>query len=164
MKQGNADIERLFRQHYAGMYRVARSILYDADECKDVVSEVFARLMAEPVVLLPDTEEGYLFRSVRNRCLNLIAHKDVRERVSKLLLADAETVLSERDDERLEQLIRIIEALEPPIRRQILRLRFLREMTYQEVADELHVSKVTVYNHLSQAMDTIRELFKRARQ
>lgn len=164
MKQRNADIERLFRQHYAEMFRVARGMLYDEDECKDVVSEVFAHLMAEPIMLLPDTEEAYLLRSVRNRCLNLIAHKDVRERVSKLLLADAETVLAEDDDERLEQLRRIIDGLEPPLRRRILQLRYLREMTYQEVAEELHVSKVTVYNHLSQAMDTIRDFFKRARR
>ena len=39
------EIETLFRQHYAAMYRLARTILYDADESKDVVSDVFVRLL-----------------------------------------------------------------------------------------------------------------------
>ena len=164
MKQKNTNIEQLFKRHYAKMYHLARYILYDVDECKDVVSEVFARVLEDSIVLLPETEEAYLMRSVRNRCLNLIAHKSMRERMEKLLIDDAETILSDHDDERLDRLMQIIERLEPPIRQQILRLRYLQEMSYQEVADEMHVSKVTVYNHLSQAMDTLKKLLKGAKQ
>jgi DNA-directed RNA polymerase specialized sigma24 family protein len=40
------DIEQLFRQHYAKMYNLARCILSDDDESKDVVSEVFAQTEA----------------------------------------------------------------------------------------------------------------------
>ena len=38
-------IHKLFKTHYAQMYHLAVSILYDEDESKDVVSEVFARLI-----------------------------------------------------------------------------------------------------------------------
>ena len=99
------DIEQLFRQHYAKMYNLARCILSDDDESKDVVSEVFAQILADDVVLVPGSEDGYLMRSVRNRCLNLIAHKSVKERVAKLLLDDADVILSEETDERLDRLI-----------------------------------------------------------
>ena len=150
----------MFRQHYEKMYNLARSILSDDDESKDVVSEVFTTILAHDVVLMPESEEGFLMRSVRNRCLNLIAHKSVKERVTKLLLDDADVILSEETDERLEQLLLLIDDLEPPIRKQIFRLRYLSEMTYQEVADKVEVSKVTVFNHLSQAMDWIKEQFK----
>ena len=34
-------------------------------------------------------------------------------------------------------------------------------MSYQEVADKVEVSKVTVFNHLSQAIDWIRKQFKK---
>ena len=34
----------------------------DHDECKDVVSEVFAKVFEEGIILLPETEEGYLIR------------------------------------------------------------------------------------------------------
>ena len=154
----------MFRQHYEKMYNLARSILSDDDESKDVVSEVFTTILADDVVLMPESEEGFLMRSVRNRCLNLIAHKGVKERVTKLLIDDADVILSDKTDGRLEQLMLLIEDLEPPIRKQIFRLHYLKEMSYQEVADKVGVSKVTVFNHLSQAMDWIKEQFKWARQ
>ena len=143
----------MFRQHYEMMYNLARCILGDDDESKDVVSDVFTYILADDVVLMPESEEGYLMRSVRNRCLNLIAHKGVKERVAKLLLADADVVLADNMDERLEQLLLLVDELEPPIRKQIFRLRYLEEKSYQEVADEVGVSKVTVFNHLSKAQD-----------
>ena len=163
MKQ-EKDIERMFRQHYEKMYNLARYLLSDDDESKDVVSEVFTTILANNAVLMPESEEGFLMRSVRNRCLNLIAHKGVKERVTKLLIDDADVILSDKTDGRLEQLMLLIEDLEPPIRKQIFRLHYLKDMSYQEVADKVGVSKVTVFNHLSQAMDWIKEQFKWARQ
>ena len=160
MKQ-EEDIEQLFRRHYEKMYNLARCILSDDDESKDVVSEVFAKILADDIVLMPGSEEGYLMRSVRHRCLNLIAHKSVKERVAKLLLDDADVILSEDTDERLDQLMLLIENLEPPVRKQIFRLRYLQEKSYQEVADEVGVSKVTVFRHISQALDWIRKQFKK---
>ena len=91
------------------MYNLARCILSDDEESKDVVSDLFAKILADDVVLMPGSKEGYLMRSVRHRCLNLIAHKSVKERVAKLLQNDAEIILSEETDERLEQLIFLIE-------------------------------------------------------
>ena len=41
------EFESIYRQHYAKMYRLARTMLYDADESKDVVSDIFARLLRE---------------------------------------------------------------------------------------------------------------------
>ncbi len=98
MKQ-EKNIERMFRQHYEKMYNLARSILSDDDESNDVVSEVFTTILADDVVLMPESEEGFLMRSVRNRCFNLIAYKSVKERVAKLLLDDADVILSEETDE-----------------------------------------------------------------
>ena len=37
------EFENIYRQHYAKMYRLARTMLYDVDESKDVVSDIFAR-------------------------------------------------------------------------------------------------------------------------
>ena len=54
------DIEQMFRRHYEKMYNLARYILSDDDESKDVVSEVFTQILADDMVLLPESEEGYL--------------------------------------------------------------------------------------------------------
>ena len=138
-----------------------RMMLFDMQEHPEkYTDEQVERLLADDVVLVPGSEDGYLMRSVRNRCLNLIAHKSVKERVAKLLLDDSNVILSEETDERLDRLMLLIEDLEPPIRQLIFRLRYLQEKSYQEVADEVGVSKVKVINHLSKAMDWIKKQLK----
>ena len=157
------EIETLFRQHYAAMYRLARTILYDADESKDVVSDVFVRLLHSNPSVQVDKMEGYLMMAVRNRCLDVLSHKSVREQVEKLFSQELKQrhFIARNEDERLDRLMQYIERELPPLSQQILRLRFLQEMTYEEVAQEVGVSKVTVYNHLWQSMHRIKEYFSK---
>ena len=144
------------------MYRLAKTMLYDADESKDVVSDIFARLLRDGDRPQKDKMEGYLMTAVRNRCRDVISHKSIRERVEKLFLQESmqSQIVSLNDDDRLERLMQFIESELPPLSQQIFRLRFLHEMSYEEVAQAAGVSKVTVYNHLSQSLQRIREYFE----
>ena len=155
------EFEDIYRQHYAKMYRLARTMLYDADESKDVVSDIFARLLREKYHPQQNQMEGYLMTAVRNRCRDVLSHKSIRERVERLFLQESMQghIIAMNDDDRLERLMQFIEAELPPLSQQIFRLRFLREMSYEEVAQAAGVSKVTVYNHLSQSVQRIKEHF-----
>ena len=157
--------EEIYRRHYPAMYRLARTILYDADESKDVVSEIFARLLRGEIVPQADRIEGFLMTSVRNRCRDVLRHKNVRESVEKLFSAEIMQNQNKpiNDDDRLERLMLFVEAKLPPLTQQIFRLRFLREMTYEEIAEAVGVSRVTVYNHLSQSLLRIKEHFETAK-
>ena len=156
------EFELIYRRHYAPMYRLARRLLYDPQESKDVVSEVFARLLRGGAMPDSGKMEGYLMTAVRNRCSDVLSHKSMRERVERLFLQESmqSQIVSMNDDDRLERLMQFIEAELPPLSQQIFRLRFLREMSYEEVALSLGVSKVTVYNHLSQSLQRIKEHFQ----
>ena len=156
------EFENIYRQHYAKMYRLARTMLYDVDESKDVVSDIFARLLREKYQPQQSQMEGYLMTAVLNRCRDVISHKSIRKRVEKLFLQESMQghIISMNDDDRLERLMQFIEAELPPLSQLIFRLRFLREMSYEEVAQATGVSKVTVYNHLSQSLQRIKEHFQ----
>lgn len=155
------EFEGIYRRYYAQMYRLAKTILYEPQESKDVVSDIFARLLRDGRLPQKEKIEGYLMTAVRNRCRDVISHKSIRERVEKLFLQESlqNRIVSPYDDDRLDRLMQFIETEIPPLSRQILRLRFLREMSYEEVAQTVGVSKVTVYNHLSQSLQRIREHF-----
>ena len=157
------EFESIYRQHFAKMYRLARTMLYDADESKDVVSDIFARLLREKYQPQQNQTEGYLMTAVRNRCRDVISHKSIRERVERLFLQESMQghIIAMNDDDRLERLMQFIEAELPPLSQQIFRLRFLSEMSYEEVAQAAGVSKVTVYNHLSQSVQRIKEYFQK---
>ena len=156
------EFEDIYRQHYARMYHLARTMLYDADESKDVVSDIFARLLREKYHPQQNQMEGYLMTAVRNRCRDVLNRKSMRERVERLFLQESMQghIVSMNDDDRLERLMQFIEAELPPLSQQIFRLRFLSEMSYEEVAQAAGVSKVTVYNHLSQSVQRIKEYFQ----
>lgn len=152
--------ESIYRRYYTKMYCLAKTILYDTDESKDVVSEVFARLLRGGLYPDDDKMEGYLMTSVRNRCRDVINHKSVRERVEKLFLEEQKQ--DQRayniDEDHKEEIQLFINSL-PPLTQKIFRLRFLREMTYEEVALATGISKVTVYNHLSQSLQQMKKYF-----
>ena len=147
--------------YYTKMYHLARTILYDEEESKDVVQEVFARLLDSKSTLHTETIEGYLLTSVRHRCFGVLEHRKITEQFAQLYLSQTEEPITSSDDmEQLDDLIQYIEDNLPPIGQNIFRLRFLQGLSYQEVADAVGVSKVTVYNHLSQTLHKINLYFK----
>lgn len=154
------DIEILFKTHYMRMYRLAASILYDEEESKDVVSEVFSHLMACSATLRPESTEAYLLTSVRNQCHNVIMRKQVRERFLRLLSDEAtDPKITESEQLRMTELMQYVEKNLSPMNQQIFRLRYLCDMTCQEVANALSISRQTVHAHLRESIEQIRVYF-----
>ena len=123
------DIQRLFKQYYAKMLRVARTILYDEQESKDVVSDIFEGLLRGRMVLIPDTEERYLLTSVRNQCLKRIRHQETRLRMET---ASAEqTSNSEHEDERITDIVEFVVSHLTEQEQRIFRLRFTEGYSYE---------------------------------
>ena len=156
-----SQIEILFKRHYAQMYRLAVTILYDDAESKDVVSKVFARLLSSRDMLKAETAERYLLTAVRNQCRNVLEHRQVHERFFRLMSEEAvQPTLSIDEQIRMKELMQYIRQQLPPLSQEIFRLRFLREMTCKEVADTLGISRQTVHSHLQQSVEQIRKYFK----
>ena len=143
------------------MYRLARTMLYDADESKDVVSEVFVKLLRADIAPQEDKMEAYLMTSVRNKCRDVLRSKSVRQRVEQLFEVEVRQsqATTASDDERLERLNAFMDSELPPLSKQIMKLRFLEEMTYDDVAEALGVERTTVYRHLTKSIEKIKTYF-----
>ena len=135
------DIQRLFKQYYAKMLRVARTILYDEQESKDVVSDIFEGLLRGRTVLIPDTEERYLLR------LRM-------ETASAEQPSDAED-----EDERMTDIVEFVVSHLTEQEQRIFRLRFTEGYSYEEIASTEDISRVAVWKHLSHALKEIRNRF-----
>ena len=154
------EIQRLFKQHYAKMYRVARTILYDGKECVDVISDIFENILHGHIVLLPDKEEGYLLKSVRNQCYKRLRHEEVKLQINKQLMTEQ---FSDADSEN-EQLTEIVEFVACHLSAQeqrIFRLRFNDGYSYEEIATCEGIGRVAVWKHLSHALNLIRNHFNK---
>ena len=160
-----SELEILFKTHYAAMFRLAMSLLYDEDESKDVVSDVFASLLDGGLAIRSDNARGFLLTCVRNTCINVIRHKQMRERFMKLYSNRAEPLADGPDDSlMLNELREYIDNNLPPLPRRIFTLRFLHDMTCQQVADAVGVSRVTVHHHLSQSLEKINTYFNNSKR
>jgi RNA polymerase sigma-70 factor (ECF subfamily) len=153
-------IQQLFRQNYGKMMRVARSILFDEEECKDVVSDIFANLLHGNNVLSAQTEEYYLMTSVRNQCLKRLRHEEVKRRMAANATS-LQTSDDESDDERLSEIDEFVERHLKEQERRIFQLRFSKGFSYEEIAAEEGISRVAVWKHLSHALNQIRNHFKK---
>lgn len=159
---GRSQIESLFKTHYTQMYHLALTLLFDEAESKDVVNDVFASLLSGSTIVRADNAKAFLLASVRHRCLNVLQHKQVQERFARLLTEDADTLISDNlveEQMRMEELMRYVRENLSSLEQQIFRLRYLREMTCQEVAGALNVSRQTVHTHLKQTVEKIRKYF-----
>lgn len=160
-----SELEILFKTHYAAMFCLAMSLLYDEDESKDVVSDVFASLLDGGLAIRSDNARGFLLTCVRNSCINVIRHKQMRERFMKLYSNRAEPLADGPDDSlTLNELREYIDNNLPPLPRRIFTLRFLHDMTCQQVADAVGVSRVTVHHHLSQSLEKINAYFNNSKR
>ena len=156
------DVECLFKTYYTQMYHLALTLLFDEAESKDVVSEVFTTLLSSSTVMKADHARAFLLTSVRHRCLNVLQHKQVKERFARLLTGDSDKlVCNDAVDEQIqmEELMRYLQDSLPPMSLEIFRLRYLQEMTCQEVAESLHISRQTVHTHLKQTLERIKAYF-----
>jgi RNA polymerase sigma-70 factor (ECF subfamily) len=164
-------LEKLFKQHYRQMYRLATILLHDDAESKDVVHDIFARLLNDHTVLREETAESYLLTSVRNRCLNVIRSRQIQERVERLYLLDPDTNITTTDallsdsekqlEEELKALYEGIDLLEPPVCRDIIVQHFRDGITFKKIAFRMGVSETTVYKHLRRALSQLRTHLKK---
>ena len=150
------DIERLFRTHYASMYRLAMLILRDENVSKDIVHDVFEVLLVSGKA---DVTEAYLLTAVRNRCLKHIRSLSVRKRLKEIYSIDEEEILSEEwpDEETIGLIQRTVAKDLTESCRKVVDLRFAESKSYQEIADALGISTVAVYKHLRHALDVLRK-------
>ena len=150
------DIERLFRTHYAAMYRLAMLILRDDDVARDIVHDVFEALL---VSVQSDVSAPYLLTAVRNRCLKHIRRLSAIDRLKKAYSVDESEIEDEEwpDDATIALIQKTVAYGLTEACRCVVELRFSEGKSYQEITEILGISKVAVYKHLRHAIDVLRK-------
>jgi RNA polymerase sigma-70 factor, ECF subfamily len=157
-----AEFESLFRSSYVSLVRYAKVLIKDHDTAEEIVQDLFVKLWQDRLKLkIESSLNGYLFRSVHNRCLHHIEHLKVMGRHSE--------EMSKRQPERQESPADILQYAElqgrvaaileklPQRCGQIFYMNRFEGLKYNEIAEKLAVSVKTVEADMGRALKEFRK-------
>ena len=153
------QFKELFLSEYGRMYKAAYILLGDEDEAKDAVQDVFAKLWVGTIPLKEESQRTFLLTCVRNRCLNIIAHRQTKQEAIRLLTSEA--IASETyDDEIIEMVNRYVDEKLTPQTSRIIKMHFDEDQSYKEISNSLDISLSAVNKHIVQGLRKLRSTFK----
>ena len=165
------DFERLFFQFYSVLCRIAHGYIHNTTIVEEIVSDVFVKLWNNRSTIVIHTSiKDYLFKSVRNICIDhLRAEKKQSQQTT--YIDDNEiscTTLADLGENPLDYIVsseteqRIMKAINelPERYQQAFKLRIFDELSYEEIAEKMGVTKNTVKSNLREAKSGLREKLK----
>lgn len=160
MNYSTDQFERLFKNHYRIMYRLAYSITENEEDSKDAVHQVFTELWHKKPIIKDGTEKSYLLTATRNQSIHILQKiKRKREYEQNITISEYEQQDSEHQ-ELISELRKIIKTSLTSQDQKILQLHYDENMTYNETAKTLGISSSAVNKHISRSLYKIRNLLK----
>lgn len=155
------EFDQVYRAHFGRLYAFATSLIKCEEIAKDVISDVFVNLWNSRIDFSKVRDiEAYLFIAVKNQALQVLSkspHRigdhDIEKTLKEIDMSDPERVLIEK--ELLNALEAAIKTL-PDQCQLVFSLAREKNMTYQQISDELGIATATVKSHMIKAIATIR--------
>jgi RNA polymerase sigma-70 factor (ECF subfamily) len=141
-------------------YRVAFYIIEDEAEAEDAVQELFLKLWSGRDALDGiRNPKGYGIRVLRNLCLDRIRRSRKMETPAVLPEPEWPGRQDEAVDEK-ERLAKVLDAIKslPDRQREVLTLRTLDGLSYEEIAERTGMNQLTLRVLLSQARRKLRNV------
>jgi RNA polymerase sigma-70 factor (ECF subfamily) len=145
-----------YERYGRALIRKAERILRNQEDARDVVHALFVDMLQKNE---PEPDLPYLYRAVTHRCLTLLRDEKNRAR----LLAQNDVVLAPertRCDERvvdMDLLTKLMGKLDRETE-EILVYRFFDDMTQDEIAEMVGLSRKTIGKRLDQIREAVASL------
>lgn len=170
MDYSKQRFEHLFKDSYPHMYRMAFSMVEDADDAKDAVHQVFTQMWNGKPEVSDSLVRGYLLAATRNQCLHILRQRELRRQMEEELQREAlwiggsaEMSSNEEHEELMRELQQVIDNNLTEQDRRVLQLHYDEEKTYQETATVLGISASAVNKHITRSLEKIRKTLKIAK-
>lgn len=159
LKSGNCQAFRqVYEQHSDRLYGLALKYLKDPELAHDAVQDLFTKLWDKRAQIDPSKSlEGLLSTMLKNLVLNMI-----RSHTRRIKKHEAQILGQKRITENEYWLRHYSEAVFgqlnhlPPARQKIVRLKLLKGLDNQTIAEQLNLSVNTVKFQISQGIKSLR--------
>lgn len=145
------------------MFRFALRFLGHPQDAEDVVQDVWMKLWERRSLEAPRHMEAWCMQAVKNRCLDLLRHREVRQKLRRQWEGGPSASEPPRVDRRLEQqdLKCLLDAamIRLPLKqRMVVQLRDIEEYSYQDIARILDIGLEDVKVSLFRARKSLKIL------
>ena len=157
----------LFYMYYPRIRAFALGMLKNADDADDLAQMVMMKVwLKRDLFDGVENFDSYMFRLTKNSVLNFIASKqavfaelndDIADNRATSASYNPEAQLVARDT---GVMIDIVVGKMPPQRQEVYKLSRVQQMSNDEIAVRLGITRKTVENHLNLALNDIRKALK----
>ena len=154
-------IEAVYSYYKAPVMRFIVSMVKDSNDSESIFHEVIMKIIRRREKLC--TDEGinaYVFTIAKNEVIDYFKKlKKDRERIEdfyKNRIESHDTMTASEEEEIFANLEYALEGLSVQ-RKKVIELSYFQNLSYQEIAEKLMISKNTVKNHLIKAKLMLRE-------
>ncbi|MFK7978506.1 MAG: RNA polymerase sigma-70 factor [Saprospiraceae bacterium] len=161
-KEDESAMERIFDTYYAYLVKTAYHVLTDEHQAKDLVQDVLFHFWTKRDSLTIESGlKSYLRRSVVNRSIDQIRRKKrfgVAEEITDYNQASNEVSTQEmmETSDLQSAIMAAVDSL-PERCKLIFSLSRFEDMSHQQIAEQLDISKKTIENQMTKALKTIRK-------
>lgn len=152
---------QVYNQYRSKIYTYAYTLVKSTDTAEEIVQQVFIKIWQKKDQINPDLSfSAYLKKITLNHVLNYLKKISREKTLQEQIYNVMETGSGRADDNLLEKELRKIyaDAIEqlPPQKKLIYQLSRTEELSHEEIALKLNISKNTVKNHMVEATKGIR--------
>jgi len=156
--------EAIYRRYAADLYRFARKNIFTAEDCEEMIQDVFESIWLRHGALKIQSLRHYLFNAVRYMIIRNIQHRGVKRRYVEYYTAfsdiyDSSPMDTPNHQELQDQLIRHLHGL-PERCKTAVTLRLVEELSNAEIAKRMNISKGTVELYMCKALAHLRKVLK----
>lgn len=159
-KKNKKAFDTLFRKYYARLVRFGVGYVHDHDAAEEIVQELFVKIWNDgSQIEIESSFSAYMYRSVRNLCLNNLKHEEVKEkyRQEQKLVGDQNVGSENVNIEVFKESLNNAVIKLPDKCREIFVMAKFEGLSYDEIAAYLEVSAKTVENQMGIALKKLRE-------
>jgi len=156
----------IFRQHEFRLYLLALKLTKSEHIAKDIIQEVFLKLWEQRKFIGNIVNmEAWLYRLTENKVIDFLRKTAADSKLKNIVWNNLQESKDEAEEyfqvrEYNEIIQKAINEL-PPQRKLIYQLNREGGLNYQQIADELQLSRHTVKNQLFTAVQSIRKYISR---
>lgn len=164
IKGNDNAFSEIYKSSYRMLYAYGLSFNIADEYVRDIIQDLFLKLYTKPeLVKDAATLRPFLFTAMRNSCINSIrANKkhiklDYTEDFDINFSVDENIIEDNEEQEHIKALVKKILSELTVRQREIIYLRFLHQMEYEEISRIMNMTEQAARNLIYRAMEKIRK-------